>query len=268
MLANEPALVQALSGWQPDCVLPVLATDLQRGWFLMPDAGVRLRPIFRADCNPDHWYRILPRYAELQLALAAHVDEILALGSLDRRLARLPSLFENLLEDKGALLIDLPDGLTSSQYRGLRQLTPRVKTMCQELADYGLPETIDHSDFHDGNIFVCDSRYVFVDWGDTCTGHPFFSMLVTLRSVADSLHLADDDPAIIRLRDVYLQPWTSVASRKQLLEAFDLAQRLGMLSRALTWQRVMSAVTGAERERYAAYLPSWLMEFLSVMEVD
>src|SRR5690349_17683011 len=36
-LMHEPALTEALSRWRPDCIPPLLAVDLARGWMLMPD---------------------------------------------------------------------------------------------------------------------------------------------------------------------------------------------------------------------------------------
>ncbi len=57
---------------------------------------------------------------------------------------------------------------------------PRVGEMCDELAGYGLPETIQHDDFHDGQVFVRDGRYLLLDWGDACVSHPFFTLSVTL----------------------------------------------------------------------------------------
>ena len=183
-LAHEPALTQALARWRPDCMPPVLATDLDRGWMLLPDMGVTLRGRLRSDRDIGHWRRVLPRYAEVQRALAGRLDQLLALGVLDRRLAVLPAQYARLLEDTHALRIDQPQRLTSEEYRRLRGLTPRFAALCERLAGYRIPETLHHDDFHDGNILVRDGRYTFFDWGESCVEHPFLSLVVTLRSIA------------------------------------------------------------------------------------
>jgi hypothetical protein len=41
----EAALVTLLAARRPDCVPPLLAADLERGWMLMADAGTRVREI-------------------------------------------------------------------------------------------------------------------------------------------------------------------------------------------------------------------------------
>jgi hypothetical protein len=39
---------------------------------------------------------------------------------------------------------------------------------------------------------------------------------------------------MMRLRDAYLEPWTTFATRRDLLTAFDLAYRLALANRALS----------------------------------
>jgi len=262
-LAHEPALTQALWRWRPDCMPEVLAVDLERGWILMRDAGAMLRSHIHSAQDIRHWRRLLPLYAEVQIEMAGRLDELLALGALDRRLATLPAQFDRLLEDTEALRLDLPDGLTSEEYQRLRQLAPRFTAMCQELAAYGIPETLHHDDFHDGNVFVRDGRYIFSDWGESCVAHPFFTLTVALRSIAWRFELAENASELARLRDVYLEPWLRYESRENLLAAATLAQRLGMVCRALTWHHVVSPLPQPFKAEHAGAVPGWLQEFLN-----
>ena len=82
----------------------------------------------------------------------------------------------------------------------------RVEEMCDELAGYGLPETIQHDDFHDGQVFVRDGRYLLLDWGDACVSHPFFTLSVTLEGQLawglDDVHGSVD---VRPFRDAYLR---------------------------------------------------------------
>ncbi|NIV38583.1 MAG: phosphotransferase, partial [Anaerolineae bacterium] len=235
VLAHEPALTQALARWRPDCMPQILATDLARGWMLMSDGGARLRNLIQSGRDLWHWQRILPLYAEVQMELASRSHELLTLGALDRRLTVLPAQYEQLLADTTALCIDRPEGLTAEAYQRLRALAPHVAAMCEQLAGYGIPETLQHDDFHDGNIFVRNERYIFFDWGDGCVSHPFFTLLVTLRSIAYRLEWKESVPELAQLRDIYLEPWTRYGGHKDLLMAFQLAYQLGMICRALTW---------------------------------
>ncbi len=77
-----------------------------------------------------------------------------------------------------------------------------------------MPETLHHDAFHGGNIFVRDGRYTFAVWGESCAAHPFFTLVVTLRSIVYRLELAEGSPELAGLRDACLEPWTHYASRE------------------------------------------------------
>jgi hypothetical protein len=149
VLAHEPALTAALARWRPDCMPEVLAADPARGWLLMRDSGTPLRALIKADGHPRRWHTVLPLFAEVQMEMATKQDELLRLGALDRRLAVLPAEYERLLADTESLLLDQPDGLPREAYARLRALAPRFAADCQRLADFGLPETLHHDDFHE-----------------------------------------------------------------------------------------------------------------------
>ena len=249
-VAHEVALVEALSRWRVDDVAPVLAADPGRGWLLM------------ADRDLGHWEALLPRYAELQIELAGRVHDLLALGLPDRRLETLPAQYEALLDDAAALSLDQPDGLTADEHRRLRELVPRFAALCAELAGYGVPETLNHGDFHDGNIFVRDGRYYYLDWGDSCVSHPFYSLRTTLVSVEISLGLAEDAPELDRLRDAYLEPWGRYGRREEVVTAFRLARRLAPVNGALSWHLTLASLEESARREYARPVPALLREFL------
>jgi hypothetical protein len=262
VLSHEPAVTVALARWRPDCMPDMLAADTARGWMLMSDAGATLRSQVKSVADLSHWYALLPLYADLQIEMASRVPELLALGALDRRLSELPGQVERLLEDTPMLCIGEPDGLTPDQLQTLRDLMPHYAELCAELASFGLPETLHHEDFHDANIFASDGHYVFFDWGESGVAHPFFSLLVTLRSIAYRLDLADDAPELDRLRDAYLEPWARYAPHDDLVRACSLATRLAMPARALTWHRVLSVLSAEDRQEDADAVPGWLLEFL------
>ena len=132
----------------------LLAYNRDRCWMLLHDEGPMLRSLIQSKRDIQLWRYVLPVYAGLQIEMSARQSDLLTLGALDRRLALLPPKFERLLEDKEALHIDHPSGLTSEEYQRLCELAPRFESMCKKLADYRIPETLHHDDFHDGNIFA------------------------------------------------------------------------------------------------------------------
>ncbi len=234
-LAREAAIVSVLVRRAPALVPELLATDLERGWMLQADGGTRLR---ESGLDAGCWEEILPLYAELQLDLAVEREELLAAGAPDRRLATLPALYEQLVAEEA---------------EELRALTPRVAELCGELAGLGLPETIQHDDLHDGQIFVRDGHYRFFDWAEACVSHPFFTMTVTLA------------PGLERFRDAYLEPWTRIAPRGELETAFPTALVLGGICRAVTWRKVVDEMPEPYAAEWADAVPGRLRALLAAL---
>jgi hypothetical protein len=75
----EPRLAEILAATRPDRVAELVAIDAVRGWMLMRHAGTRLRELAEP-FNLHRWQEILPRYADLQIAVTPKVEELLALG--------------------------------------------------------------------------------------------------------------------------------------------------------------------------------------------
>jgi hypothetical protein len=224
-LHHEAALVALLASRRPDCVPPLLAADFERGWMLMADAGVKLRELVATERALTRWHDLLPLYAGVQLDVAADADAMLALGVPDLRLAGLPLLAEEMLDELR--------GLEADECRRALAAMPQVADQCAELASFGLPETIQHDDLHDGQVFVQDGRYLLLDWGDACVSHPFFTLAVTLDGViawgVDDIEESEDTTPY---RDAYLEPF-SACSNADLVAAATIARRLGWLCRAV-----------------------------------
>lgn len=196
----------------------------------------------------------------------SHREEIHALGVPDRRLAVIPSEFEGLLKDEQVLGINQANGLTGDELERLSERVPALTATCQELARHDIPESLDHRDLTDGNIFVRDGHAIFFDWGDAGITHPFFSLRTVVVSVEMTLDLKEGSAPVPSLRDAYLEPWTRQVAREDLLRAFELAQRLWMIPAALAWHRIVSSLEAEEREEYADRVRSLLKEFLDAEE--
>lgn len=235
----EPRLTEILAETRPDCVTELVATE-PRGWMLMRDAGTRLRDLDEPAL--EHWEKLLPRYGELQMAVAPRAEELLALGVPDERPAGIPDRVEALLDDDRALLIGESPELTAEQRDELRRRLPELRDLVERLESYGIPHTIQHDDLHDGQVFVDDGRHRILDWGDSCISHPFHTLTVTLRALAWRAGLEPAAEPLLRLRDAYLEPFGAPS------EAADLAYRTGTLARALAWHRYLRATPPGERD--------------------
>jgi hypothetical protein len=254
-LAHEGDVIAVLAARRPDLVPELLARDGQRGLMLQADAGRSLRQLATGGDVEERWSTLLPLYAELQLAVAADRDALVAAGAPDRGAALLPRRLAEVLEDEEPLRRS--DAALDDEALGrLRALVPTVEEAAARLAAVGVPESVQHDDLHDGQVFVRDGRYRFLDWGDACVAHPFLSLAVTERVLRISLEL--DEGTIGRLRDAYLEPFTVHAPAGALRASLPDARLLGRICRALTWGRILADLEGQGRARYADGLPGWL----------
>jgi hypothetical protein len=261
----EIALTEKLSGWFPDCMPELVAVDTERGWMLMRDGGEQLRASIRPTKNISPWEPVITRYAEVQIGLAEHVDEILAMGVPDHRLDLLPSLYAELLKDEASMMIGQEKGLTSTDVQLLHDKLPRFKEICARLAAFGIPETLNNGDFHDGNILIKNGRITFFDWGDAIVTHPFVTLRTFFVSMEIALELDEYAPPtseMLALRDRYLERWERFASKEDLLKAYELSKPVASIVKTLLWHTTISQLDGTLREEYAWIVPELWREFL------
>jgi hypothetical protein len=231
--AFEVPVTATLSSRWP-CAPEVLAHDVERRWLLLADAGASLRSLGNP---PKRWLELLPVYAELQIGETPHAQRYLDVGVPDMRTGRLPELYDELV--RATLPID------DDEHAAMRRFQPRFTRLCGELADAGIPHTVQHDDLHMNNVYVKAERVRILDWGDASIGFPFFSLFETFRFLTEMNGLRPDDAWFGRLRDAYLEPWGG-----DLRDAFQLALRLAAVARAIAWLAQRDALEQADRAAF------------------
>ena len=165
---------------------------------LTADGGTRLRDLDGPRHDPKRWMAMLRTYARLQRAAEGAAAELVGAGVPDRRLAVLPGRVAELVD--GA-----PAGRAwTGSCRGLTEA-------CAELAALGIPETIEHADLHDAQVFAAPDGDRFFDWGDASVAHPFLSLTVSLRVLASTVGVPDDSRTVDTAIDAYLERWSALA---------------------------------------------------------
>ena len=100
----------------------------------------------------------------------------------------LPAIRDALLDDRDLMMVGEPDGLTEAELVAAREYATEYAELCARLDSFGIAPTLQHDDLHDNNVFAPSATggplRVF-DWGDAVVGHPFGTLLVTLRVVSD-----------------------------------------------------------------------------------
>ena len=244
--AFEPRLTAALHGRWPGLMPEVLGFDALRGWLLLADAGTRIGDLGNL---PEFWIELLPRYVELQRGEVAYVDDHLAHGVPDLRVATLAERYDELLAE------DLP--VSSAERRALTDFAPAFARLSGELSSEGPADSIQHDDLHMHNVYRQGDRLRVLDWGDSSISHPFASLVTTFRFLEERNGLAADDPSMVRVRDAYLEGWGT-----GLTGLFDLAMRVGGFAHAIAELRQRRALSGPARAMFDDDLQVWLRRAL------
>jgi hypothetical protein len=254
----EAPLAAALARWVPARVIVPYAIDAERGWQLLPDAGPSLRDADAAT-DPATWAAFAADYARLQRDLTPYADDMIALGVPDQRPHRLPELAEALVADPAVALAD-------EDRARLAERLPEYRDWCARLAEAGPAPGLNHDDLHDGNVLVgTGGGYGFFDWGDASVAHPFSVLLVTLRACASTFDLAPDDPAVLRVRDAYLDVFgdDGFGDPADLLDLARVATQAAKVGRALSWRRGLVDAEAADLAEFGDAVPGWLAEILT-----
>jgi hypothetical protein len=170
---NEPeyALTAELARRFPGLLPRILATFPEwNGWVMENIEGV---PLNRS-ANLNHCRQALAALARMQIEIASDVQSLSALGAKDWRSIHISSLSEPFFAEARrameAQTSTISKPLSSDE---LRALQSDVQFALREFGDSGIPETLVHGDIGHGNVIASADGPVFLDWAETCIGHPF-----------------------------------------------------------------------------------------------
>ena len=204
-LAFEPALTQELARLAPGYTPEVVAAEGSR--LLLANAGEPITELRRA--RSPAWLDVVARYAELQKAV---VPDAAALPAPDYTPATLARRFEG-----------------------------RADELVEAVGDT-IPLSIVHLGVQPSHLLSQDGRIVFIDWGVAGYAHAFSGLVKTFHKLVSRLRATPGGPEVLRIRDAYLEPWTTYAPAAELRRIFGAANALGALCRVAAWEDKLASV--------------------------
>lgn len=192
--------------------------------FLMNECGdMSLRTFFNGELQVDMMTDGLQVYKKMQNATSQHLDEFIQLGVPDWRLSNLTDLYQNLVNNQ--VLLEA-EGLDKPQIKALQELLNPYRDICAEIANYGIPDSLNHGDFHDNNMLIkLDTKTIsIIDFGETTIDHPFLSLSSCLSRTASRYNLSADSLEYKKLHNACFEDWLS--SKEDLEKILSLVQIL------------------------------------------
>ncbi|MBD8060060.1 phosphotransferase [Cellulomonas sp. JH27-2] len=233
----EVALLATLARLQPRLGPEVLGVH-EGARVLLADAGRTFRDLYAPADLPGPFTAALVQVGALQRSAARRVPDLLAAGVADLRPAALPGRFDELVDGLG------PEPVRAADARAV------LVDVCEQLARSAVPASIDHNDLHDANVLRDGTaRTVVIDWGDSVLAHPFATLLVPQRVVADAVGRNVDHPwdvpAVAAARRAYLAGFEPLAPGEDLDRTARLAVTAAHVARAWVWRRALATLDAA-----------------------
>jgi aminoglycoside phosphotransferase (APT) family kinase protein len=220
----EPALTRLVGEMLPEHAPVVIATDDDRGWVLtedMPGADEDAAP---EGVGPEA-ARIM---ATLQLRSLDHLADIHAAAVPRRDLARTGQQLDEILAGS----LELGE-LTDEEIAAARGVRDRAHDVLAELASLGIPDTLVHGDFHNGNVAHDGDSVVLYDWSDAAVSHPFLDVVLLGSRLPEAERVAT--------RDAYAEVWRAAYPALDTARALELADDANTIYQMVTFEQIQRA---------------------------
>jgi hypothetical protein len=227
--ACEYALTIELARRFPGCMPKILATIPEwNGWITQDAGGVPLNE----SASIDQCERALSALAVMQKGMINDVSSLSALGAKNWTYARISMLARPFFQEALCAM----QAQTSVKSKPLSdaelfQLQSATESALDEFMNTGIPETLLHGDIGHGNVIATCGGPVFLDWAETCIGHPFLCAEHLLADLARSNPMFNAiQPA---LRSHYAAHWREFVRPEELKKVTALAPAIGAFAYAL-----------------------------------
>lgn len=256
----EASLVAVLADLAPHHVVPVTATDPDRGLLLTPDQGPVLAET--GDAGLVAWGAVLLAGAQLQREVAPGVERLRQAGVTTLA----PADVTAYVDERVAELASRPDGdpmrLPPDRAAALEALRPRIVDWVDQVAALGLPVALNHGDLHAHNVFRVGSELRFFDFADSLLSEPLGALLIPLNILSGELEAGPDDPRLWRIVEPALEVWSDLAPLPALRAALPAALHLARLTRVESWARCCVSMDDMELAEWGGSVPGWLETLL------
>jgi len=202
----------------------VIAANKNLNCFLMKSCGdASLRTVFDGHLDVVLLVLGLQIYRRMQQATAPHVDSFLQAGVPDWRLERFPKLYLHLISDEEFLQTY---GLDTTQIKILQESVGKVEMACQALSEYGIPECLNHSDFHENNMVFSNAtkKVSIIDLGETAIDHPFFVLAAFFKVTCARYNIESSSTVYQKLYDTCFDGWLD--DKQNMMRVVELINRL------------------------------------------
>ena len=209
--------------------------------FIMPACGDEpLRTIFKGKVDVDLLGLGLANFTKIQRSVENKHQQLLSFDIPDWKLEAFPNIYKNLIEQDDLLK---EDGITTEELERLHQLYDVCVTLCENLSEFKISETLCHNDFHENNMLLdrAMGNVNIIDWGEVILSHPFFSLNGFLWNITYFNDVLVNDITYQKLQLKCVEAWLDLHDEIDLIKALTIANKLSGIYAALGYERLYTA---------------------------
>lgn len=114
-------------------------------------------------------------------------------------------------------------------YYRLLSIKQKISSDIEILINYGIKDSLEHGDFHLGNILINKNKeFVFIDFAEATIANPLFSLISFIFSLNRRLNIDLNNPIIKTIEDIYLNSYAKFLniSISEIHKCYTLSKKL------------------------------------------
>jgi hypothetical protein len=257
LLYVEALILQELA--DTDAVPLVVAADQELRCFLMPACGEEsLRTRFAGMADWDFMCKGIRLYKSVQDKAVAYIEDFSDKGVPDWRFSKLPDLYRVIVEDTEYLH---RCGLSDEDIGALQERMQSFSAVCADLAQMGLRDTINHSDFQENNILVSNTgKLSIIDWGEVGIGNPLLSLMLFLVKAGSRYKAGPGDVAYQKMEDCIFEGF-NVEDREHIVQQIKVVLPIYYILTLRNVEQATDQTTPVWNERAGGSFKMFLNDF-------
>jgi hypothetical protein len=214
----------------PTYVPKVIHSNQHLNCFITKDSGEPLDEYLRNYLKEGLIIQAIDKFLTLQKT--ADVNILINLGVRD--------LSTNKLVDKFYHTLSNCDYICHNLKTEIIKAKNQLNIMVEEFHNLGIDDSLEHGDFHFGNMLHRDDKVVFIDWAEATITNPLFSFISFRNSLVRRLNINMDTHMFNYLNDRYLEQFAQINEVDDIDLAVDLSKKLYPLYSALSLMDLIS----------------------------
>jgi len=245
----EPQVINVIQKNMINSATPkVIFKNAELNCFLMESCGDHsLRTKFNGTLDAGLLIKGLKSYTRIQRSLENTLQPFEEIAIPNWRINHFPNLYVNLIENKEVMQME---GFKPNEIDNLKNLVPKVQSICKALSDQKVKDTLVNCDFNENNLIVNEGTQEIsvIDLGESVISHPFFSIAAHLHNIARRYKLELGGEPLESIRYKWLSCWLDITDIEALEQIYQNILMLYPIFCALSTYRLQTATNNKSKE--------------------